>query len=286
MRFSRPKIVYLALYLAVLLIGTTVDAIDVELREQDVTCDEDSAITVPTFHMHCQQSAQCTLGEEAVFEGQVSYSGVESSSVYMTAEITTMSAIYHYFTKLRVNLCGSAVTVPDGMECPEDGTYVFKTTRNLPKSSGAKSWLSTGYRGRAEIFVYSDYEGTTVIGHCTFRFDSTVTAVQGRAVNPPSAVITAATLACMAAALLLTALCCCMMRRRGKGKDDDKSVTSSGTSFTKMNDDTATATTFRSHDSGTTSNTSGSQENKKSSKKKKWFFKKSAVRDSSTEEIL
>jgi len=99
-----------------------------------------------------------------------------------------------------------------------DGYYAFSRSYTLPDYEDNMSWFATGWRGTGYIKMYSDDSSMdeSLIGLCTFKFDTMVTQKSGGGMTPPTAAMTLGIIAGVFA--LVGLLCCYLSCCRGKKK--------------------------------------------------------------------
>lgn len=195
----------------------------------DTWCDEGLPIYAQDMYLDCGNEGDgCHLGQSAGVYGTLTFSGVNSAVsnnyIYVTVKMSKFEDITSYVTSSSfskeistlqaANICEVASSNNGG--CPADGTYTLKASYTLP-TVGDKDWFLTGQHFGAEVKVYSDSDGSNLIGDCHARLTTSVTAGASKYADPPSAAKTAGITAIVfAVAALAICLGCQWMDRRDR----------------------------------------------------------------------
>lgn len=208
--------------------SVTTDAADVAMG--DSWCDEGLPIYAENMYLDCGNEGDgCHLGQSAGVYGTLNLNGVadaglSNNKVYYTVKVSKFEDVTSWVTSSSIskqissleeaNLCNVASSNNGG--CPGNGAYNFKASYTLP-SMGDKDWFLTGQHFGAEVKVYSDSDGSNLIGDCHARLTTTVTEGASKYMDPPSAA-KAAGITVIVFAVAIAAICmgCAWMDRRDK----------------------------------------------------------------------
>ena len=109
----------------------------------------------------------------------------------------------------------------EGSSCPSSGEYKIMSSITLPSVAGYKSWLYTGYKGTAKLFIYQGSDsGSAVLGQCNLNIYTEVERDEDGNVimaNIPNGFDTLVVVLSCVAVMLLLGICVlyCSCRRRG-----------------------------------------------------------------------
>jgi hypothetical protein len=132
----------------------------------------------------------------------------------------------------------------DNAQCDlSDGYYSFSLSYTLPDYEDNTSWLATGWRGTGYIKMFSDDSSMdeSLIGSCTFRFDTMVTQSSNGGMTIPTAATTLAIIAGVFA--LVGAVCCYWSCCRGRRKAKAAAPSDTSTAYKRTQDDGTLAST-------------------------------------------
>uniref|UniRef100_A0A7S1ZD25 Uncharacterized protein n=1 Tax=Trieres chinensis TaxID=1514140 RepID=A0A7S1ZD25_TRICV len=177
-----------------------VNAADVTMGE--TMCDGTLPIYAKNLVLDCGNEGDgCTLGEYAGISATVKYNGVynvvTNNKAYTTVSVSKYKSYTSYVTdyslsktlySLReISVCSSMHSENGG--CPADGSYTYQGSELLPSLSD-KDWFLTGQHFEVEIKIYSDEDGTNLIGDCSAQLTTKVTVGASKYMDPPDAATT------------------------------------------------------------------------------------------------
>jgi hypothetical protein len=246
-------------------------------RAADITvtsldCDTSLPITATSAALDCYpHDGYCMLGQDVSVKATMTLSGVSSSTAYtmlrispdlsaitsrsstaaqyasqiegLTSQYATVS---QYDTPQQINLC--TWTSGGYGYCPSDGTYTLKATHTLP-TWGDRDWFLTGEQFIAQLLLYSDADGTDLIGDCKAHLTTRVTnASKGAYLTVPSAGRVAIISAGVIALATLLVCCGCWMMDRRKIELREEDLDRRGGSFEIFEEDPITMARRRDYD--------------------------------------
>ena len=121
---------------------------------------------------------------------------MENNSAYVTTSVSKFKSITSVVTDYtlsktlyslqEINICSSVHSQDGG--CPADEWYTLQAAQVLPSVGGDKDWFLTGQAFGIDVKIYSDSDGSTLIGHCTADVTTIVTESSAwMGMVPPSA---------------------------------------------------------------------------------------------------
>lgn len=248
---------------SLLLLGAAPAAQAADITITSLECNTTLPVSASSASLDCYpHDGYCMLGQDVSVKSTVTLSGVYSATAYTMLKISldipttgysqiddvaNQYALNQYSEPQPINLC--TWTSGGYGYCPQDGTYTLRATHTLP-TWGDKDWFLTGEKFIAELLIYSDEDGTDLIGDCKAHITTRVTNPTGQ--NEYYDVPSASRVAMIAgavigvAALLICCGCCYMDHRKIELKEAD--LDHRGGSFEMIQDDPITMSRRRDYD--------------------------------------
>ena len=243
-----------------LLLGATPAARAADITITSLECDSSLPVSASSASLDCYpHDGYCMLGQDVSVKSTITLSGVSSATAYTMLrigldtgysqidDVANQYALNQYSEPQQVNLC--TWTSGGYGYCPQDGTYTLRATHTLP-TWGDKDWFLTGEKFMAELLVYSDADGTELIGDCKAHITTRVTNPTGQSeyydVPSASRVAIIAGASVGVAALLICCGCWYMDHRKIELREED--LDNRGGSFEMIQDDPITMSRRRDYD--------------------------------------
>ena len=245
---------------SLLLLGAAPAARAADITITSLECDSSLPVSASSASLDCYpHDGYCMLGQDVSVKSTITLSGVSSATAYTMLrigldtgysqidDVANQYALNQYSEPQQVNLC--TWTSGGYGYCPQDGTYTLRATHTLP-TWGDKDWFLTGEKFMAELLVYSDADGTELIGDCKAHITTRVTNPTGQSeyYDVPSAsrvaIIAGASIG--VAALLICCGCWYLDHRKIELREED--LDNRGGSFEMIQDDPITMSRRRDYD--------------------------------------